>query len=63
MMNTVVGDVVAGKMQLKMPYSVIFADLNGLKWVNDTKGHKAGDEVLKTAAAILKTTFPEEETA
>ncbi len=59
MMNIVIGDVLAGKMQLKHPCSVIFADLNGLKWVNDTKGHKAGDEVLKTAASILKNVFPE----
>lgn len=59
MMNTVIGDIVAGKMQLKHPCSVIFADLNGLKWVNDTKGHKAGDEILKTAASILKNVFPE----
>ena len=59
MMNSVVSDIVAGKMQLKAPYSVIFADLNGLKWVNDTKGHKEGDKILKTAASILKSTFPE----
>lgn len=59
MMNTVIADIVAGKIKLKAPSSVVFADLNGLKFVNDTKGHKAGDELLKTAASILKSTFPD----
>ena len=59
LMNSVIGDILAGKIVLKTPFSVIFADLNGLKWVNDTKGHKEGDKILKTAASILKSTFPE----
>ncbi len=58
-MNIVISDIVAGKISYKFPYSVIFADLNRLKWVNDTKGHKAGDKILKAAASILKKTFPE----
>lgn len=58
-MNAVIGDIVTGKTGTKTPYSVIFADLNGLKWVNDAKGHKEGDNVLKKAASILKNTFPE----
>ncbi len=37
---------------------VIFADLNGLKTINDTKGHTAGDALLKNAAAVLKEVFP-----
>ena len=58
-MNAVIGDIVTGKSQPKTPCSVIFADLNGLKFVNDTMGHKEGDNILKTAASILKSTFPE----
>lgn len=58
-MNAVIGDIVTGKSQPKTPCSVIFADLNGLKFVNDTMGHKEGDTVLKKAASILKNTFPE----
>ncbi len=38
----------------QMPLSIVMADLNGLKLVNDTYGQKAGDELLKRAAAILK---------
>ncbi|ACB84370.1 sensor domain-containing diguanylate cyclase/phosphohydrolase [Natranaerobius thermophilus] len=36
------------------PLSVIMADLNGLKLVNDTYGHLAGDEMLKKAASSIK---------
>ena len=58
-MNAVVGDILSGKICYKYPYSVIYADLNRLKWVNDTKGHEAGDMLLKTAVSILQKTFPE----
>ena len=40
---------------------VIFADLNGLKAVNDLEGHNSGDRLLKNAAAVLKTVFSEKE--
>ena len=36
---------------------VIFADMNGLKYTNDHQGHVAGDQLLKNAAIILKSTF------
>jgi diguanylate cyclase (GGDEF)-like protein len=32
---------------------VAFADLEGLKWINDNIGHAAGDELLKRTADIL----------
>ncbi|MFO7952073.1 MAG: diguanylate cyclase [Bacillota bacterium] len=37
--------------------SVIMTDVNGLKLVNDTYGHKAGDELLKKYANILRKLF------
>ena len=36
---------------------MIFCDLNGLKRVNDSKGHSAGDELIKNAAATLEEHF------
>ena len=40
-----------------VPYGVINIDLNGLKRVNDTQGHEAGDALLVRAAALLQKTF------
>ena len=34
-------------------FSIIFADINRLKYVNDNFGHDAGDEYIKTAANIV----------
>ncbi len=38
----------------QLPLSIIMGDVNGLKLVNDTLGHQAGDELLIHAAKILK---------
>ncbi|MFK7825414.1 MAG: GGDEF domain-containing protein [Oligoflexales bacterium] len=35
-------------------FSIIFADINRLKFVNDTYGHDAGDAYIQTAANIIK---------
>lgn len=36
-------------------FSLLFVDINGLKTVNDTKGHDAGDELIRsTGLTILK---------
>jgi diguanylate cyclase (GGDEF)-like protein len=56
-MNNKVDEIVEGKRKMKFPYSVVFADLNGLKRVNDEEGHIAGDQLLKNAAAILRGVF------
>jgi two-component system cell cycle response regulator len=36
---------------------LFFADLDGLKWINDTLGHEEGDKALMEAATVLKETF------
>ncbi|MBE6876864.1 MAG: diguanylate cyclase [Ruminococcus sp.] len=41
--------------------SIVFADLNGLKQINDNDGHSAGDKLLKDASAVLRNVFPEYE--
>lgn len=37
------------------PLGLVFSDVNGLKIINDGFGHQVGDELLKRAAFILKT--------
>jgi diguanylate cyclase (GGDEF)-like protein len=36
---------------------LFFADLDGMKWINDTLGHKEGDNALIEVATVLKETF------
>ena len=37
--------------------AVVACDINGLKVVNDTKGHAAGDKLIKDASALLREYF------
>jgi diguanylate cyclase (GGDEF)-like protein len=46
----------AGQGRL-LPVSIIMADVDGLKRINDTLGHAAGDELIKAAADILRKAF------
>ena len=45
----------------QLPISIIMADVNGLKLINDTYGHENGDQLLKTAAEILSSCCREED--
>lgn len=56
-MNNRIAAIVSGKEVLSEPYGIVFADLNGLKRVNDEGGHYAGDLLLKKAALILQEVF------
>jgi diguanylate cyclase (GGDEF)-like protein len=38
----------------KSPLAVVFIDLDGLKQANDKRGHKAGDQLLRSLAGLLK---------
>jgi len=43
------------------PVSIVMADVNGLKGVNDTLGHDAGDHLLRLAARIILHAFRSED--
>jgi diguanylate cyclase (GGDEF)-like protein/PAS domain S-box-containing protein len=43
----------------KRHFSILFLDLDGMKKINDTFGHKDGDQALVDIAAILRKTFRE----
>ena len=41
-----------------LPLSVIICDINGLKTVNDTLGHKYGDKMIQMIAKVLESKCP-----
>ena len=41
----------------KIGLLLLFADLDGMKWINDNLGHKKGDEALIEAGNVLKWRF------
>ena len=45
----------------QLPISIIMADVNGLKIINDSYGHKKGDELLVKTAEILKNVLRKED--
>jgi diguanylate cyclase (GGDEF)-like protein len=38
--------------------AVLIADVDGFKNINDTRGHAAGDDVLRTMAAVMRSAAP-----
>ena len=44
------GRIQSGQME---PFALAVCDVNGLKYVNDTYGHKAGDETIVAAARFI----------
>jgi diguanylate cyclase (GGDEF)-like protein len=45
---------VAAHQQQQVPCSLLMCDLDRFKLVNDTYGHQAGDDVIKSLASLLK---------
>jgi diguanylate cyclase (GGDEF)-like protein len=45
----------------QLPLSVVIADVNKFKLVNDVLGHEAGDEILRQASQKLKGAFRQED--
>ena len=56
-MNIRIDSILAESGKEKHSIGVVFADLNGLKRVNDNNGHEAGDLLLKTASIALMNSF------
>lgn len=59
------GFLTLAEQHLKIAYRIktrvfmLYADLDNLKYINDTFGHQEGDSALKETARILKETFRE----
>ncbi len=45
----------------QLPIGIVMADMNDLKLVNDTYGHRVGDEMLEQAANILRASCRKED--
>lgn len=43
------------------PVSIIMVDVDGMKSINDSQGHKAGDEFLRRASQVLRISFRSED--
>ena len=39
------------------PFSIVVCDINGLKAVNDTEGHKAGDDYIRASCILICRTY------
>lgn len=56
---TLAGQQIKASPREKKKLLLLFIDLDGLKYVNDTYGHEEGDRTLKKCGLILKNTFRE----
>ena len=46
-------------VRMKKGMMLLFADVDNMKWINDTFGHKEGDRALVATAKVLKEVFRE----
>ena len=60
-MNKRIDELIKNRERKPDSLAVVFADLNGLKQVNDTDGHVAGDTLLKSAANVFREVFSDGE--
>ena len=60
-MNNRILDNDSGARPINEPYGIFFIDVNGLKTINDTNGHIAGDDLLRDVAVTMKEHFTDGE--
>src|SRR5262245_37718855 len=47
---------IARAYRYKLPLTMVMADIDDLKRINDASGHPTGDKLIKAVAAILQST-------
>ena len=55
----VLRDEIKRSHRFRRPLTVAYLDLDGFKKVNDTRGHNAGDKILKVVAETMQSTVRE----
>lgn len=53
-------NMLEAELKAPAPLGLVFCDISGLKHINDTLGHCAGDEYIQNACGIMKRIFPSE---
>ena len=53
-------ETVSPKLNSEQPQTLAMMDIDFFKAVNDTYGHEAGDEVLKSVSQLLQSHFPDQ---
>ncbi|MCU1370987.1 MAG: sensor diguanylate cyclase [Ilumatobacteraceae bacterium] len=58
-LHLVAGRAFALCRRQRVPAMLLYADVDGLKTVNDTAGHEAGDELIRAVADVFRGSFRE----
>ena len=62
LLNACLDHTIAESVRYGIKFALLLIDLNRFKYINDTLGHEAGDELLKVVAKILRKQLRESDT-